>query len=263
MQAGHDVPEPINAGLDGIHRDASEREDALEHHRHDGHKDQRAPDLVRQDAIQLVAESIARRRQFGGDGALDGGDAHVTAFNGGAPPVNAGGIEPAAGGGHRLLDRGRVMLEAGSQRLLVAENEQCFRRRLGPPLVECFSQQPGKLTRFGLERGRQFGELARPGRLRGLQRGDYRLPQFRDSLACAGDHRQHRHAEFGSQFLRGNLKPVRLRHINHVQRDERGVSQFDHLRGVVEVALQVGRIHHHCDDRGRGQFGQAVEQHIP
>ena len=61
-------PEPIHAGLQRVHRDAREGEDALEHQRHDRHEDQRAPDLVRQDAVQLVAEGFARRREFGGDG---------------------------------------------------------------------------------------------------------------------------------------------------------------------------------------------------
>ena len=111
--------------------------------RHDGQEDECAPNLMRQHAVEPVAEGLARRRQFGGDGALDGRDAQVTAFNGGAAPVNARGVESAAGGGDGFLDRGGVMLQARSQRLLVAENEQRLRRRLRAPLVKSPGQQHG------------------------------------------------------------------------------------------------------------------------
>ena len=103
---------------------------------------------------------------------------------------------------------------------------------------------------------------------RGLARGGAcsdgqdRLPQFGKPLAGAGDERQHGHAEFSGQFPGVNVVPVLLRHINHVQRNQRRIPQFDHLAGVVEVALQVRRVHHHHDRRGRGQFRQPVEQHV-
>ena len=261
-QAADDAAEPINAALQGVHRDAREGEDALEHQRHDGQEDERAPDLMRQDAVELVAEGLARGRQFGGDGALDGRDAQVAAFDGRAAPVNAGGIEAAAGGGDGFLDGGGVMLQAGSEGLLVAENEQRFGCRLRAPLVEGPGQQHGNGAGLRLERGRQLGELARFGPGRSLERGKDCLAQFRQPLAGAGDQRQHRHAEFAGQLPGVNLVPILLRHINHVQRNQRRIPQLDHLGGVVEVALQIRGIHHHDDHRGRGQLGQPVEQHV-
>ena len=217
---------------------------------------------MRQDAVEPVAEGLARRRQFGGDGALDGRDAQVAAFDGGAAPVNARGVEAAAGGGDGFLDGSGVMLQARSQRLLVAENEQRLGRRLRAPLVKSPGQQHRNGAGLRLERGRQFGELARLGPRRGLERGEDRLPQFGEPLARAGDQRQHRHAEFAGQLPGVNVVPVLLRHINHVQRNQRRMPQLDHLGGVVEVALQIRRIHHHHDHRGRGQLGQPVEQHV-
>ena len=56
--------------------------------------------------------------------------------------------------------------------------------------------------------------------------------------------------------------PVLLCHVDHVQRNQGGIPQLDYLRGVVEIALQVRRVHHHHDRRGRRQLGQAVEQDV-
>ena len=118
------------------------------------------------------------RRQFGGDGALDGRDAQVAAFDGGAAPVNAGGFEAAAGGGDGVLDGRGVMLQAGGQGLLVAEDQQRLGRRLRAPLVKGLGQQAGKGVGLRLERGGQLGELARLGPGRGLERGEDRLAEF-------------------------------------------------------------------------------------
>ena len=87
------VAQPANAALQGDHRDAREREDALEHEHHNGQEDDCAPHLMRQDAVELVAEGLAGGRRFRGDGALDGRHGHIAAFDGHASPVNPGGIE--------------------------------------------------------------------------------------------------------------------------------------------------------------------------
>ena len=179
-----------------------------------------------------------------------------------AAPVNPGGVQAAAGGGDGFLDRSGVMLQAGSQRLFIAENQQRFRRRLCSSLVKSPGQQHSNGARLRLERGRQLGELARFDPRRGLQRRMDRLAQFGEPLARAGDQRQHRHAQLLGQLHVINVVPILLRHIHHVQRDQRGMAQFDHLGGVVQVALQVRRIHHHHDHRGRGQLRQPVEQHV-
>ena len=81
-----------------------EGENALEHEGHDGDENKRAPNLVRKNAIELVAEGFTRGREFSSDGLLDFCDARVTPFNGCAAPIYFVSVQSLAGGGDCVLN---------------------------------------------------------------------------------------------------------------------------------------------------------------
>ncbi len=198
-----------------------------------------------QDAVEPVAEGFAGRGDFSGDVALDGSNGNVTGFDGGAAPVNPGGFEPLTGSAHRLQNVLRVMFQAGRQRFFVAEDQQSFGGGLGAALVEGFCKKEGERFGLFLELSRELAKAAR------LVRGCCRRSQepldgeaeFGDAMAGGGDDRNHWHIERGVEFFGVNLMAIFFRHINHVERNECWMAQFDDLGGVVKVALQVRGIH--------------------
>src|SRR6185369_12803736 len=55
---------------------------------------------------------------------------------------------------------------------------------------------------------------------------------------------------------------VRAGHIDHVQRDDRGVAELYDLGRVIEVPLEVGRIDDDNDKGRRGQFRQPAQKDV-
>ena len=88
------------------------------------------------------------------------------------------------------------------------------------------------------------------------------IPQLPDPLPGAGDHREHRHAEQLRQLPRVDFVAVFGGDIDHVQRDGGRVAQFDGLRGVVEIALEVRGIDDDHDEARRRHFGEPMEEDI-
>lgn len=215
-----------------------------------------------QDAVEFVTERLARWREFGSNGLLDFRHAAVAPFDGGAAPVHLCGFEAFARGVDGVLDWLRVMRRGGGERLFVAQQQQGFRRRLQPAFVIGRRQQfrqPGGLD------AKQAGQLTEQPRLDFapiLERGENLLAQFGHALTGAGHDRDDGHAEqFGELFGVNRVTEV-FGHIHHVQREDRAMAEFDDLGGVVKIALEIGGIHDHDDDIGRGQLGQAGQQHV-
>ena len=134
------------------------RENALEHQGHDADENQRAPNFVRENTIQFVAERLPRRREFGSNGLLDFRDARVSPFNGGPAPVYAVRFEPLSGGGHGILNFLRIMLPARRQRFFIAEQQQRLRGGLQSPFLKSLGQQAGQPGGFN---PKQSGQLAK------------------------------------------------------------------------------------------------------
>ena len=55
---------------------------------------------------------------------------------------------------------------------------------------------------------------------------------------------------------------VIFRHIHHVQREYRRITEFQHLCRIIKIALKIGRIDHHYDEGWRGKFLEAMQQYI-
>ena len=55
---------------------------------------------------------------------------------------------------------------------------------------------------------------------------------------------------------------VLVRHVDHVQRDERRVAEFNHLRREVKIALEIRGIDDDHDEVGGRHLGEAVQKHV-
>ncbi len=88
------------------------------------------------------------------------------------------------------------------------------------------------------------------GELRGmlLVHRDYGVEEFGDSLAVAADCRADRHAEQVSQLLDVDAVATGLKLVVHVQGHHHRQVHVDELGGKVEVALDVGGVHHVQDN---------------
>lgn len=78
----------------------------------------------------------------------------------------------------------------------------------------------------------------------------------------AGDEREDGDAEARGEAGGVDLVAVLGGDIHHIERDERGVAEFEDLRGVVEVALEIRGIDDDDDEGGRRHVGQAVEEDV-
>ena len=86
--------------------------------------------------------------------------------------------------------------------------------------------------------------------------------EFFDAFARAGDEREHRRSEALPERGEVDLVAVLGGDIHHVQRDERRVAEFEHLRGEVEVALEVRGIDDDHDERRRRHVRKAMKERI-
>ena len=101
----------------------------------------------------------------------------------------------------------------------------------------------GQIAKIPDESAPGLIRIARAGRPRGMRGGGKRKPQrlfqLDDPLARAGLHRHHRHAEFRGKFRRIQAQPGFLRHVHHVEGEDRGDLQFDDLQRELEMALEM------------------------
>ena len=86
--------------------------------------------------------------------------------------------------------------------------------------------------------------------------------QFGNTLSAIGDERNHRHTQAAAQFRPVDRVAVISRHINHVQRKNSRISEFDDLRGEIKIPLKVRRIDDNHHQFERRNFGHAMEEHI-
>ena len=201
------------------------------------------------------------RRGFGRDGLLDFGDLRVAPLDGAARQSTPSASRRCRAGGDGVLDPGRIMRRAGGERLLVAEDQQRLGRRLDPASLKNLGQQIREQGGFDSERPRETGRTiavwfrreraawtsraraipARPGRCwRRLG------PRARSSAA---------------ESLPASMQwPLALGHVDHVQRDDRRMAQFDDLGGVIEVSFEVGRIDDDDDGPAGGNSGRRLRR---
>ena len=186
------------------------------------------------------------------DGGANGGDPIVAGVHRRSERVNAVRAEAGLCGG----DIGAVCGVAlfGEAGVVERKEEHRFEAR-GLGGVGEFFPERGKLGFI------DDGELRTL--LGFLQRraGDG-LFQLDDAGAFARDHRDDGHAEPFAQRHQINDEAVFLRDVHHVQRDDDGDAEFEHLRGDVEVAVQVGRIHDGDDHIRARNTGDATEQEV-
>ncbi len=74
--------------------------------------------------------------------------------------------------------------------------------------------------------------------------------EFQGSLAGGGHDGHHRAAQFLGELLHVDVDTALARHVHHVQGDDHGHTHLQQLHGQVEIALQVGGIHHVDDEVG-------------
>jgi hypothetical protein len=121
----------------------------------------------------------------------------------------------------------------------------------------------GQLRRLAAERLGQFHEKPRRHlAARRLQQRGHGLAQFPHALVLARHERHDRHAQRLAQRSSVNLVAVLAGDVHHVEREDRGIAQLDDLRGEIEVALEVRRVHDHDHGLRRWHFSDAVEQHV-
>jgi len=121
-------------------------------------ENQRAPDFVREDAIQFVAERLARRREFGVTACCISAMRAISPLNGRAAPIYAVRFQPFAGGGHGILNFLWIMFLGRCQRFFVGEQQQRLRGGLQSPFLKSCCQQVGQAGGFQSETIRVTGK---------------------------------------------------------------------------------------------------------
>jgi hypothetical protein len=232
----------VLAVTEQVHQRPGPGEDGLEDQRHHRQEQDRAPDAVRQDAVQPIRP---------GDGPLGrpldaaGGDL----ANPGIPAAGldrrhraAGGRQAGARLAHLLL-RGRAV--AGGQALL-------------RPATHVQQQPPHQEQRHVAEGAVQSAHLALEGRGKGrrlhgrcgLGGGGDDLAQTVQADALVRLDGHHRDAHLPRQAVGVYGDALCLRHVEHVEGQDDGHAQFEDLGGQVEVALEVGGVRDGHDDVG-------------
>src|SRR5581483_3828704 len=262
--AGDKAADPMHECLDSVHRHLGEGEDALEHDGHDGDEHERAPELVGEDAVEAVAEGFLVDARLGDDLLMNGHDGAVAGFDGRGTPVHTGDVETGARGFDGVEDVGGIMFETGGEGLFIAEQQERLGGGLKAMFAKAFGQKAGERFNLGIQRLRQ---LSKAGRGEGgieafLERRKNLFAQLRNSPAGAGDERHDRNAKPAGERSDVDVMAVFLGDIDHVERDDRGVAEFDDLRRVVEIALEIGGVDDDNDERGRGQFRETMQQHV-
>ena len=135
------LAEPTHSCLQGVHRVMRKGENALKHQRHKRDEDQRAPDLVGQQAVELVTEIFPLLWEFGSHGLLDFRNAVNKPFNRRSPPINPLRLQSFARRGYGVLNFRRVMRRARRKRFFVTQQQQSFRSGLQLALLERRRQQ--------------------------------------------------------------------------------------------------------------------------
>lgn len=65
------------------------------------------------------------------------------------------------------------------------------------------------------------------------------VAHFRYPGAVTGDHGDYRHFELACEFMGIDCDAIFARNVHHIEGDQDGVAEFDHLDGVVEVTFEV------------------------
>jgi hypothetical protein len=117
---------------------------------------------------------------------------------------------------------------------------------------------------FPLHGVRQGTETGGPGgRGFAFEKGDGLFAEVRQSLAAAGDQWDDGHAEFGGERLGIDLMSVLGGHIDHVQRDDAAMAEFDDLRCEVEIPFEIRGIDDDDHQVGRRDFIESLEENVP
>ena len=258
----------VDGRLNAVHGVLRQPEDGLEHQGHHRHEDEQPPHAVGHDAVDSVGEEFAWWARLAGDVLLNGEEPGVAGFDGGAAPVHTGRFEALASQ-LDLLNQGLgIPRTAGTsvrtERSFIAQEEQCLgggqTGSMGKVALE------GGLDGLGLatEAFGQFVEL--PGNdvagSRRLGLAPQGLAEHVQSFAFARHHGNHRNTQRLGQGLGVDLVPLIAGDVDHVENQQRRVSQFDDLGREVEVALQVGGIGDDHDQIRRGHVGHALEQDV-
>ena len=220
------------------------------------------------DAVDSVGEEFAWWARLAGDVLLNGEEPGVAGFDGGAAPVHTGRFEALASQ-LDLLNQGLgIPRTAGTsvrtERSFIAEEEQCLgggqTGSMGKVALE------GGLDGLGLatEAFGQFVELSGNdvAGSRRLGLAPQGLAEHVQSFAFARHHGNHRNTQRLGQGLGVDLVPLIAGDVDHVENQQRRVSQFDDLGREVEVALEVGGIGDDHDQIRRGHVGHALEQDV-
>src|SRR5215471_13773788 len=101
--------------------------------------------------------------------------------------------------------------------------------------MKSFREQRGDGFRFLLEFVGQLTKPARFGPWRLLYQEQDLLAEVGQSLTFTGDNRHDRDTQFEGQLARIDAEAVVPGDIDHVQGDESGIPELNHLSCIVEV----------------------------
>src|ERR1043166_7012768 len=195
---------------------------------------------MREHAIKLVAEVLFFDLSLSGHGALDRRDASVTCLDRNAPPIHLLLLQSNACFSDSAANGFGIMCSTRNEKPLVAQDEQRFGHRLKVGFGKSALEKRDKFLCFSSKRMRKFDKRARlhPFATHTEHRNDL-LAQLRHAFAFARDDWRDGHSERLAQILSIDLVAILSRHIDHVQRENRWVTELDHLRREIQVALKV------------------------
>ena len=121
---------------------------------------------------------------------------------------------------------------------------------------------PGQARLEALHDAREVRRQPAEADRRGLDVALQQAAQVADAGAAGGGDLDHRHAELLLERPLVDADAPRLGGIHHVERQNHRAADLEHLQREVEIAVEVGRVHHEDDQVGRRGVGLQAQQHV-
>ena len=225
------------------HNAAADRDGQPVHEEHDDDEDRQAEESVRDDAIDLLGGGHALGRLL--HRVVDNTGDLIVAGRGhdGFRVIVKLGLERIADGIDRFIV-GIRQLELGNRALLALEHldgEPAGRRGRNPRAEDVDDLRERRLDLVGEADLRRGGNTP----LAEFYRGLHKLIHAAALERRGGNDRA---TELTGELVDVDLVAVLLDEVHHVESDDHRKSQFENLRGQIQVALQVGRVDQVDDD---------------
>jgi len=265
QHVGHPAAQPGHSGFERGHRQLRERENALEHQRHQRRENDKTQNPVRQHPIQTIARRLPHNDGFGDRCIVNRRHPGVPGFDRQRSPIESRRLQSTPGRNHEIAHSRPVKDGNGHQAFLVRENQPRRRARaLGAVGEGLLGQESSQGRRLLLERIGQVREKGdRPRRDLAPMHGENPRSQGGHPLSRAGDRWKDRHAKLLLQLRRVDQMPVVAGHIHHVQRHQRRIAQLDDLSRAVKIPLEVRSVHHNHNQVRRRHVLHPVKENVP